>query len=131
MCEELKPIGDIDHINILLEYQNGHFAQLESSRNARYGYDIRTEVICTKGAVFIGDMRQTHTIVLNKNGMMSDTVPEFRTRFDKAYLNEIECFINDVIAERTPSPNIDDGVSAVELSFAANRAISTRMPVEL
>jgi scyllo-inositol 2-dehydrogenase (NAD+) len=131
MCEELKPIGDIDHINILFEYKNGRLAQLESSRNARYGYDIRTEVICTKGAVFIGDMRQTHTVVLNKNGMMSDTVPEFRTRFDKAYINEIERFITDVIGGKEPSPNIDDGIAAVELSFAANKALSTRMPVDL
>lgn len=131
MCEELKPIGDIDHINILFEYENGHLAQLESSRNARYGYDIRTEVICTKGAVFIGDMRQTHTVVLNKNGMMSDTVPEFRTRFDKAYLNEIECFIADVVAGKEPSPNLDDGVAAVKLSFATNKALSSRMPVDV
>ncbi|MDR1588076.1 MAG: Gfo/Idh/MocA family oxidoreductase [Treponema sp.] len=131
MCEELKPIGDIDHINILFEYRNGRLAQLEASRNARYGYDIRTEVICTKGAVFIGDMRQTHTVVLNKNGMMSDTVPEFRTRFDKAYLNEIERFIVDVAAGKEPSPNIDDGVAAVELSFAANKALSTKMPVDV
>jgi predicted dehydrogenase len=76
-------------------------------------------------------MRQTHTIALNKNGMMSDTVPEFRTRFDKAYLNEIERFVADVAGGKEPSPNIDDGVSAVELSFAANKALSTRMPVDI
>ncbi|MDR1903034.1 MAG: Gfo/Idh/MocA family oxidoreductase, partial [Treponema sp.] len=79
MCQELKPIGDIDHINVIFEYGNGHIAQLEASRNARYGYDIRTEVICTKGAVFMGGLHQTSCLILNKNGSLSDTVPEFKT----------------------------------------------------
>jgi scyllo-inositol 2-dehydrogenase (NAD+) len=131
MCHELEPIGDIDHINIIFEYGNGHIAQLEASRNARYGYDIRTEVICTKGAVFMGGLHQTSCLILNKNGSLSDTVPEFKTRFDKAYLNEIEHFLEDVRSGRTPSVTLEDGIAAVELAFASNRALAARGPIDL
>jgi scyllo-inositol 2-dehydrogenase (NAD+) len=131
MCPELKPIGDIDHINIEFEYKNGHLANLEASRNARYGYDIRTEVICTKGAVFIGDLRQTACMVLNKNGSLTDTIPEFKTRFDKAYLNEIEHFVADIINERESSVTLEDGIAAVELAFASNKALAARSPIDL
>jgi len=131
MCHELKPIGDIDHINVLFEYANGHLAQLEASRNARYGYDIRTEVICTKGAVFMGDLRQTACVVLNKNGALTDTVPEFKTRFDKAYVNELDRFVTDVIGGKEPSVTLDDGIAAGELAFATNKSLKTRQPVDL
>jgi scyllo-inositol 2-dehydrogenase (NAD+) len=76
-------------------------------------------------------MRQTHTLVLNKDGMSTDTVPEFKTRFERAYVNEIEYFIADVVGEREPSVNLEDGIGAVELAFAANKALKTRMPVDI
>ncbi|MDR3341223.1 MAG: Gfo/Idh/MocA family oxidoreductase [Treponema sp.] len=131
MCEELKPIGDIDHINIEFAFKSGRLAHLEGSRNARYGYDIRTEVICTKGAVFIGDLRQTACVVLNQKGALTDVVPEFRTRFDKAYLTEMEHFVRDVLEGKPSSVTLEDGIAAVELAFAINKSYQLKAPVDL
>jgi scyllo-inositol 2-dehydrogenase (NAD+) len=125
MCPELKDIDDIDHVNIEFTFKSGKIAHLEGSRNARYGYDIRTELICTKGAVFMGGLHQTSCIVLNKQGALTDVVPEFRTRFDKAYLTEIEVFVGDVLAGRPSAVTLEDGIAAVELCFAANKAYKT------
>jgi scyllo-inositol 2-dehydrogenase (NAD+) len=131
MWPELGEIGDIDHVDIEFRFRNGRLAHLEGSRNARYGYDIRTEVICTKGSVFIGDLRQTACLVLNGKGAVTDIVPEFRTRFDKAYLTEMEAFVEDVLAEREPSVTLEDGIAAVELCFAVNEALKQRKVIEL
>jgi scyllo-inositol 2-dehydrogenase (NAD+) len=131
MWPELGEIGDIDHVDIEFGFKNGRLAHLEGSRNARYGYDIRTEVICTKGSVFIGDLRQTACLVLNDKGAVTDIVPEFRTRFDKAYLTEMEAFVEDVLAEREPSVTLEDGIAAVELCFAVNNALKQRKVIEL
>jgi hypothetical protein len=43
----------------------------------------------------------------------------------------MEYFIADVIGEREPSVNLEDGIGAVELAFAANEALKTRMPVDI
>jgi scyllo-inositol 2-dehydrogenase (NAD+) len=131
MCEELRPIGDIDHIDIEFTFGNGKFAHLEGSRNARYGYDIRTEVICTRGAVFMGGLHQTSCLVLDKNGCLSDTVPEFRTRFDKAYLTEMESFTGEVLAGRPSSVTLEDGIAAVKLCFAVNDAYKSGKLISL
>ena len=131
MCEELKSIGDIDHINIEFTFKNGKLAHLEGSRNARYGYDIRTEVICTKGAVFMGGLHQTSCLVLDQRGCLTDTVPEFRTRFDKAYLTEMESFVGDVLKGRPSEVTLEDGIAAVELCFAVNEAYKSGKIVTL
>ncbi|MDR2434464.1 MAG: Gfo/Idh/MocA family oxidoreductase [Treponema sp.] len=131
MWPELGKIGDIDHVDIEFRFKNGRLAHLEGSRNARYGYDIRTEVICTKGSVFIGDLRQTACLVLNVQGSLTDIVPEFRTRFDKAYLTEMEAFVDDVLSEREASVSLEDGIAAVELCFAVNEALRQRKVIEL
>ncbi|MDR2630331.1 MAG: Gfo/Idh/MocA family oxidoreductase [Spirochaetaceae bacterium] len=131
MWPELGEIGDIDHVDIEFRFKNGRLAHLEGSRNARYGYDIRTEVICTKGSVFIGDLRQTACLVLNDQGSLTDIIPEFRTRFDKAYLTELEAFVEDVLNEREPSVTLEDGITAVELCFAVNESLKQRKVIEL
>jgi scyllo-inositol 2-dehydrogenase (NAD+) len=131
MCDELKGIGDIDHAQIEFAFKNGKMAHLEGSRNARYGYDIRTEVICTKGAVLMGGLHQTSALVLNKNGCLTDIVPEFRTRFDKSYLTEVEAFVSDVLAQRPASVTLEDGIAAVELCFATNESLKQQKPIEL
>jgi scyllo-inositol 2-dehydrogenase (NAD+) len=131
MCPELKPIGDIDHINIEFTFKNGKIAHLEGSRNARYGYDIRTELICTKGALFMGGLHQTSCVVLSKNGALTDVVPEFRTRFDKSYLTEMEAFVGDVHDGKASKVTLEDGIAAVELCFAVNKAYKSGQVVEL
>ncbi|MDR2068549.1 MAG: Gfo/Idh/MocA family oxidoreductase [Spirochaetaceae bacterium] len=131
MWPELGGIGDIDHVDIEFRFKNGRLAHLEGSRNARYGYDIRTEVICTRGSVFIGDLRQTACLVLNDQGSLTDIIPEFRTRFDKAYLTEMDAFVDEVLHERESSVTLEDGIAAVELCFAVNESLKQHRAVEL
>jgi scyllo-inositol 2-dehydrogenase (NAD+) len=131
MFKELADIGDIDHINIEFNYKSGKIAHLEASRNARYGYDIRSEVICTKGAAFSGDLRQTATQILTPAGCLTDIVPEFRTRFDKAYLTEMECFVDDVLKQNPSKATLEDGIAAVELAFAINRSFKEKQAIDL
>jgi scyllo-inositol 2-dehydrogenase (NAD+) len=131
MWEELGKIGDIDHVDIDFTFKNGKLSHLEGSRNARYGYDIRTEVLCDKGAVFIGDLRQTACVVLNQNGATTDIVPEFRTRFDQSYIAELRRFVEDCLQQKPSSVTLEDGIAAVEIAFAINKSLKTGAPVEL
>lgn len=43
MCKELQEAHDIDQASVLVTFADGRLGNREASRNARYGYDVRTE----------------------------------------------------------------------------------------
>src|SRR5437867_3742841 len=78
---EMKDIGDIDNAVVSLSFTNGGIGSVDLSRSGVYGYDIRTEILGTKGTLKIGYLRQTPVTVLTKHGVTHDTVPYFMERF--------------------------------------------------
>ena len=46
-------VGDVDNLVAVLELDDGAVATVDLSRNARYGDDVRTEVLGSSGAVFV------------------------------------------------------------------------------
>ncbi len=46
-------VGDVDNLVAVLELDGGAVATVDLSRNARYGDDVRTEVLGSAGAVFV------------------------------------------------------------------------------
>ncbi len=56
VCHDLAAVGDIDNAVVNLRFRSGALGNVEVSRNAFYGYDIRTEVLGSEGAVTIGNL---------------------------------------------------------------------------
>src|SRR5260370_1992557 len=54
VCEHFATVGDIDNAVINLRFASGALGNVEVSRNARYGYDVWTEVLGSEGAVVVG-----------------------------------------------------------------------------
>ncbi len=129
--EELAEVNDIDHVNIDVRFANGFLASLEGSRNSQYGYDVRTEIICSEGALFVGALQDAPLQQLGPKGINVDTIPGFLERFAHAYLHELECFVQDVLAGKKPSVGVEDGVAALELCIAANVSLATNRPVSI
>jgi scyllo-inositol 2-dehydrogenase (NAD+) len=131
MYPELGAISDIDHADLLLRCQNGTLGCIEGSRNSHYGYDVRTEVVCTKGAVFIGTLHNTPCVVLNQYGENRNTVPGFLDRFEQAYVREIESFTDTVLSGGQPSVSVKDGLAAVRVAVAAGKSLQVSAPVNI
>src|SRR6266702_945939 len=66
VCKDLESVGDIDNAVINLRFVNGALGNVEVSRNAFYGYDIRTEVLGSEGALVIGTHQQTPVVLLTR-----------------------------------------------------------------
>lgn len=49
----LAQVGDVDNLCAVLGFASGRVAQVDLSRNARYGDDVRTELLGERGAIFI------------------------------------------------------------------------------
>ncbi|MFA7117315.1 MAG: Gfo/Idh/MocA family oxidoreductase [Sphaerochaetaceae bacterium] len=129
---ELEKIGDIDHASVSLQFENGKLAILEVSRNALYGYDIRTEIVCENGACFVGQLQKEPNIVLKPGLMAVSTMPGFLERFADAYLNEMKVFVADVLANRSKAAvGVSDGVASMEIAEAINISLKTNRPVKL
>jgi inositol 2-dehydrogenase len=126
---ELKDVGDIDNALVNLKFENGAIGNVDLSRNAVYGYDIRTEVLGSKGSLWIGDIRQTPLLVLTTDGVTHDTVPYFIERFGGAYAAEIRDFVDAIQHDRAPVVSGQDARAATAIGIAATRSLDEGRPV--
>jgi len=128
---ELKAVGDIDNAVVNMVFENGALGVVELSRNAVFGYDIRGEVWGAKGSLQIGYLRHTPILVMTKEGITCDAVPHFMQRFERAYLAQIQDFVNAVLDARPPSVTAADAVAALRISLAATASCAQKRPVEV
>jgi inositol 2-dehydrogenase len=128
---ELKEVGDIDNAVINLRFANDAVGNIDISRNAVYGYDIRTEVMGTEGSLWIGYLQQTPTLVLNRAGVTHDTVPYFMERFGIAYAEEVRVFVNHILNNTQPDVTGEDARAATAIGIAATLSLDEERPVLL
>lgn len=119
---ELLEVGDVDNAQIAVRFNGGGLGNVEVSRTAIYGYDIRCEVVGTKGTLEIGYLRQTPILVLTKEGVTHDVVPHFPQRFGPAYTAQIEHFVECLLHDRQPAVTAADARAALLACLAATRS---------
>ncbi|MFJ7406972.1 MULTISPECIES: Gfo/Idh/MocA family oxidoreductase [unclassified Lysinibacillus] len=123
---ELAQYGDVDQGLTYLQFANGAAGDIEGSRCAYYGYDIRTEVIGSEGTLLIGSSRKNNVNILTKQGNTHEIIPAFPQRFEAAYVNELSAFAHAVI-NRKPSPvTVDDSLKALKIAYAATASFNAQ-----
>ena len=122
---ELKTVGDLDNAVVTLEFEDGRLGVVDLSRNGIYGYDISSELLGTAGTLRIGYLRETPLFVMTKNSVAHDTVPYFMERFAGAYTTQLRNFAQNVLEGRKAPVTIDDGMAALRIAIAAQRAYAT------
>lgn len=128
---ELDGVGDIDNAVVNLAFENGAIGNVDVSRNAIYGYDIRTEVIGSEGTLLIGTLQQNPLLVLTKNSVAHDTLPGFMARFADAYAAEIRDFVEALESGRDVSITGQDARAATAIAVAATVSLDEGRPVTL
>ena len=126
---EMHEIGDVDNAITTLQFKSGALGVVDMSRSGIYGYDIRTEILGTKGTLQIGRLRETPLMVLAKDGVTHDTVPSFMERFEQAYIAQLGNFAENVIQGRPPFITCADGMAALRISLAATLSLQEARPV--
>jgi scyllo-inositol 2-dehydrogenase (NAD+) len=130
--EELNSVGDFDNALISMRFHSGALGSVEVSRNALYGYDIRSEVLGSEGAVMIGALQQTPVLLLTRQGASHDVMRYIIERFSDAYLAEITHFVRVVLdKEKFRGPTISDGRAGTEIALAATRSYREGRIVDL
>jgi predicted dehydrogenase len=99
---------------------------------AHYGYDARVEILCEKGAIFVGHYAQQGPTRVTVDGqVINQSVKSWRTLFKDAYLAEMQHFVDAVLNNTAPHVTGTDGLRAVEAVVAVNDSIRTGKTVEL
>jgi scyllo-inositol 2-dehydrogenase (NAD+) len=131
VCNDLASVGDIDNALVNMRFVNGALGNIEASRNAFYGYDIRTEVLCSQGAVMIGVHQHTPVLVLNRAGAHHDVMPYLMERFGDAYRAQLQHFVDCLQKGQSPSVSGAEALAACKIGIAATRSYQTGRPVTL
>jgi len=110
--------GDVDTSVITIRFRNGGLASIDNSRRAGFGYDCRTEIFGSDGALWVGYTRDTPLLHLTPNGVKSDHVFWFLERFGDAYVEELKDFVASIQDNRPVSVTGDDGRTALAMAYA-------------
>jgi scyllo-inositol 2-dehydrogenase (NAD+) len=128
---QLNSVGDIDNAVVNMLFEGGALGTVEVSRNAVYGYDIRTEILGTEGGLNIGYYRQTPLLVMTSQGIQHDMVPYIVQRFGDAYRAQTQDFVSRVLAGKEPAVGAQDARAALTIGLAATRSYDEARVVEL
>ena len=127
----LAPPGLQDPLILLLEMASGVLVDDELFVNAKYGYDVRGEVVCESGTVALADTGETTLSAAHRRGAR---VPaDWRDRFVRAYDTELQDWLTAVAAGTSTGPGAWDGYAAAAVTDSCLEALRTgqRTPVTL
>jgi myo-inositol 2-dehydrogenase/D-chiro-inositol 1-dehydrogenase len=112
-----------DPLILLLETAGGVLVDDELFLNARYGYDVRGEVVGETGTVALADVSEV--IVRSENRHLGRVPVDWRDRFIRAYDAELQDWLNAVAAGTSTGPTAWDGYAAAAVTDAALEALRT------
>ena len=124
-------LGDVDTSIATLRLESGALAVIDNSRRSGFGYDLRTEVFGSEGALFVGVQQATPVTHLSAGGVTTDHVHFFLDRFDQAYVDEIRDFVDAIVQGRPASVTGADGRAALALAYACEASVRERGPVDV
>lgn len=119
---EVAQYGDVVASVVNLKYQRGAIGNIESFVQAVYGYDIRTEIVGSKGSILVGSLQQTPVTFLAKDGGIQLLADHFLTRFEAAYVAEVRDFVHNILNDRPLRVTGEDGLRALEIAVAAENS---------
>jgi len=128
---ELKQVHSFDAGVVNLQFASGAIGNIESFMDAKYGYDIRTEIVGTRGSLFVGHLQQTPLIVMTRAGSSHDVISHWLVRFREAYLREMADFVETVRNGREPHVSGHDGWRSLAVAVAAVASFRERRPVAI
>jgi len=118
--------GDIDTAMITLKTQSGKLCHINNSRRAVYGYDQRIEAFGSQGMLTADNVRNSQLLTTTASGSEQQPLLDFfLERYEQAYKNELQDFLDSIIDNRQPLASPIDGLMALKLAEAAEESFSS------
>lgn len=121
-----------DTFLMTVRFEDGKQGMIDGAASVFYGYDVRTEILGTKGILFVGDVAPEPVRVCSTDGRLTQRAnPSWRNLFADAYAEEDRSFIRSILDDDKPRVTGRDGMEAVRVVIAGNRSIGAGRPVRL
>ena len=133
VSSECKEVGDQDTAMFIMRSKKNVLIHINNSRRAVYGYDQRLEVFGSKGMMISNNQSQTSVEVFNnKITYAKDPIHFFFIeRYDQAYKDQLNDFVNTVINNNKPSVTFEDGRNALILANAAYESFESGKSIKV
>lgn len=128
---DAKDHGHLDVATVTLRFDNGAMAVAEANFCAMYGYDVRGEVLGSKGMVKMGDVRRSFSTLYDADGSKDDTWRMDSHIFAEAYAEQIRSFADAIRTGKQSGPDGNDARRALAVSLACIESIKTGLPVDV
>jgi predicted dehydrogenase len=128
---EIAQYGDVVASVVNLKFARGAIGNVESYQQAVYAYDVRTEIVGSKGAIFVGTLQRTPAVFLSVNGSQQNLQEHFLTTFADAYLIEMRDFVHNVLHDKLLRISGEDGLKALAIAVAAEQSHVQNQPVKV
>lgn len=125
-CPELKDTYPDFYDTVILNarFTDGKLGMIDGACPDVYGYDSRTEILGTKGVLFVGRIHDEAVISCTKDhGVTQPIVSSWRYLFKDAYMAEDEHFVRCILNDEEPAVSGLDGKKTIEVVLAGNRSI--------
>ncbi len=119
---EVAQFGDVVASVVNLKFAQGGIGNIESGAQAAYGYDVRTEVVGSKGSIMIGSLNRLPATFLGTNGGSQVLADHFLSTFADAYVAEMRDFVDTILLDRAPKITGEDGLKALAIAVAAEQS---------
>lgn len=101
-----------DNVAMVASFDNGMQGMISGAQGVGYGYDVRCEVLGTKGVLHVDPSRSPDGIS-----------PSWRDLFAESYREELRAFVQCIRDGNPPRVTGRDGLEAVRVVEAGNRSI--------
>jgi scyllo-inositol 2-dehydrogenase (NAD+) len=128
---EVAEFADVVASVVNLKFDKGAIGNIESYAQAGYGYDVRTEIIGSKGSILVGTLYKTPVTFLAAQGSTQPIADYFLSTFADAYLAEIRDFVDTMLQDRSPRVGGEDGLKALAIAVAAENSHLQAQPAKV
>jgi predicted dehydrogenase len=118
--------GDVDNLVAVLELEGGAVATVDLSRNARYGDDVRTEILGSQGALFVDLLPTGATRVGTDTGITLVAGSQSDDPTAAGVIGQALAFAEKARGEAVDVPGAEASTRAIEIGDAVNHAARTR-----
>lgn len=121
----LSPDDLADPLLLTAKMKNGIVMSADIMANSNYGYDVRTEIVCEKGAIEIG-LHGDVGIKANRKATVTqggDLAENWIPKFTDAYIGELQAWVNG-IATGSVSPDLATVADALAAAEACEMGVA-------
>lgn len=122
---ELEGSGDLDTAVVVAHLSGGEVAVVDLSRNAGYADDIRSEILGSKGAVFVATVPSGRAWVGTEDGVRELPDAAVADPFEAGVMGELAAFAAAVRGGDDEVPGAKESARALRIARAAVRATDT------